>query len=156
MDANGDAFPKDWLFHCRWRKQSDICQRGITKIRVGGRTTWLVPLHQPLRTTPIEEEHTCSGDEMEDSQQFQVDDKPSPSSEKHMRDIYRSLCGSKENGITEQDLQKVVSELDSARKWQDNQVIKDAITLFSSNGSCICWEDFVKLYHKVQETNSKP
>ncbi|KAK4526526.1 hypothetical protein GAYE_SCF25G4442 [Galdieria yellowstonensis] len=162
-----EEYPEDWLFHVRWKKdKSQLQSRGIEILHVGGRTTLYVPRQQQLlkesntTTTTTEKPSEQSDSEPEkDSPVIANNNDRLDSTEaetRHMRDIYRCLCTCEEDGITQQDLYKVVDELDS-EKWKDEDLIKDAIALFSSSRSgkkSIRWEDFVNIYRQVQ--NNRP
>ncbi|EME29669.1 formamidopyrimidine-DNA glycosylase isoform 1 [Galdieria sulphuraria] len=147
--ANSDEFPKDWLFHLRWKKDKAQLgqQKGVKILQVGGRTTLYVAsqqrLHKPGRMDSIKDKVGSSPQDSKTKQQ---------PSEKQMRDIYRCLCISEKDGINQQDLCNAVKELESG-KWEDDQVIKDAIALFSSNGYSVSWEDFVNIYKQIQSTS---
>ncbi|GJD12180.1 Formamidopyrimidine-DNA glycosylase [Galdieria sulphuraria] len=122
-------------------------QKGVKILQVGGRTTLYVAsqqrLHKPGRMDSIKDKVGSSPQDSKTKQQ---------PSEKQMRDIYRCLCISEKDGINQQDLCNAVKELESG-KWEDDQVIKDAIALFSSNGYSVSWEDFVNIYKQIQSTS---
>ncbi|GJQ13247.1 hypothetical protein GpartN1_g5038.t1 [Galdieria partita] len=144
--AHSEEFPKDWLFHLRWKKdKAQLGEKGVEILQVGGRTTLYVASHQKLRRREEESTHEHvaeSSKAVKAKQQL---------SEKQLRDIYSCLSNCEKDGITQKGLYNAVKELETG-KWEDEQVIKDAITFFSSNGYSISWEDFIEIYRKMESS----